>query len=65
MSLKYVFIFVNPQENQDKEERQRKKKLQRGREQRNAQIEMLQQGKKPRYPTKCKCRIITVHYSVL
>lgn len=65
VSLKYVFIFVNQQENQDREERQQKKKLQRGQEQREARIEMLQQGKKPRYPTKCKCRIITMHHSVL
>ncbi|XP_023711617.1 ribosomal RNA processing protein 36 homolog isoform X2 [Cryptotermes secundus] len=53
--LKYL---LQRMENQGREERQQKKKLQRGREQRKAQIEMLQQGKKPRYPTKSEKRIL-------
>ena len=47
-------MFIISKENQDIEERQQKKKLQREREQRNARIEMLRQGKKPRYQTKCE-----------
>jgi hypothetical protein len=52
--LSYVVMFIIPQENQDREERRQKKKLDREREQRNAHIEMLQQGKKPRYQRKCE-----------
>jgi hypothetical protein len=53
-AVKYVVMFIISKENQDREERQQKKKLQREREQQNARIKMLQQGKKPRYQTKCE-----------
>lgn len=53
--IKYL---VQRMENQDREERQQKKKLQREREQRNARIKMLQQGKKPRYQTKSEKRVL-------
>jgi len=50
-------LVIHLQENQDRAGRQQKKKLEREREQRNAQIEMLRQGKKPRYQRKCKYRV--------
>lgn len=54
--LSCVVMSIIPQENQDQEERRQKKRLDREREQRNHHIEMLRQGKKPRYQRKCEYR---------
>lgn len=51
-----MITFIILQDNQEREERKQKKKLDREREQQNARIEMLQQGKKPVYQRKCKYR---------
>lgn len=53
--IKYL---LQRMENQDREETQHKKKLQRKREQQNARIELLRQGKKPRYQTKSEERVL-------
>jgi len=53
--IKYL---LQRMENQDREERKQKKKSQRERERLDARIEMLRQGKKPRYQTKSEKRVL-------
>ncbi|XP_069673541.1 ribosomal RNA processing protein 36 homolog isoform X2 [Periplaneta americana] len=53
--IKYL---LQRMENQDREERKRKKKLEKKRQERNTQIELLKQGKKPIYYKKSERKII-------
>ncbi|KDR24145.1 ribosomal RNA processing protein 36 homolog [Zootermopsis nevadensis] len=54
-NIKYL---LQRMDNQEREERKQKKKLDREREQQNARIEMLQQGKKPVYQRKSEKRVL-------